>query len=168
MPLNPMPNRLERDFKSFTCGTKDPRAGITLEFSIDGLPDEGEVLFDSRNAEGAGILLRAISRGRTEVVVSDGRTVSSWASDSDSLDTIETNHVSVIIDGGPKLILFVVNGVLCDGGDERQFGWGRYNPALRTINGASEASVAACVSKVAIHARALLVNECTRKSPAVV
>jgi hypothetical protein len=76
--------------------------------------------------------------------------------------------VSVIIDGGPKLILFVINGALCDGGDERQFGWGRYNPALRDINGASEAAVSACVSEVAIHTRALLVNECARKNSAVV
>jgi hypothetical protein len=135
-----------------------------LEFSIVGLPDEGEVLFDSRNAEGAGILLRALSNDRIKVVVSDGRTVSSWTSDSDCLDPVETNHVIVIIDGGPKLILFVINGVLCDGGDERQFGWGRYNPALRDINGATEAAVSACVSEVAIHTRALLVSECTRKS----
>jgi hypothetical protein len=139
-----------------------------LEFSIDGLPNEGEVLFDSRNAEGSGIFLWAISNGRIEVMLSDGRTVSSWASDSDSLDPVETNHVSVIIDGGPKLILFVINGVLCDGGDERQFGWGRYNPALRDINGASEAAVSACVSEVAIHTRALLVNECASKNSAVV
>jgi hypothetical protein len=168
MPLNPSPNLLERDIQSFTCGTKDPRAGVSLEFSIDGLPDEGEVLFDSRNAEGSGIFLRAISNGRIEVMLSDGRTVSSWASDSDSLDPVETNHVSVIIDGGPKLILFVINGVLCDGGDERQFGWGRYNPALRDINGASEAAVSACVSEVAIHTRALLVNECASKNSAAV
>ncbi len=33
-------------------------------------------------------------------------------------------------------LLFVVNGVLCDGGDFRQFGWGRYNPWLRGVAGA--------------------------------
>ncbi len=43
---------------------------------------------------------------------------------------------AAIVDGGPKLILFVVNGVLCDGGNFRQFGWGRYNSWLRGVAGA--------------------------------
>jgi hypothetical protein len=67
--------------------------------------------------------------------------------------------VGIIIDGGPKLIVFVINGVLCDGGDERQFGWGRYNPNLREIKGAAEAEVDACVTEIALYDRALLVSE---------
>jgi len=74
------------------------------------------------------------------------------------------NNVGVIIDGGPKLILFVINGALCDGGDERQFGWGRYNPALREINGVSDASVHGSVQEVALYDRALRVSELVGKS----
>ena len=36
--------------------------------------------------------------------------------------------------GGPKIITFVVDGVLGDGGEERQFGWGRFSPHLRVPN----------------------------------
>jgi hypothetical protein len=50
------------------------------------------------------------------------------------------------VDGGPKLILFVVDGVLCDGGDERQFGWGRYSPTLRTPHGAPTLRIAPAMS----------------------
>jgi hypothetical protein len=46
------------------------------------------------------------------------------------------HHVVVTVDGGPKVITFVIDGVLCDGGDDRQFGWGRYNPNLRSVRGA--------------------------------
>ena len=49
----------------------------------------------------------------------------------------DDHHVIFTVDGGPKIITFVIDGVLCDGGDDRQFGWGRYNPHLRSVNGAS-------------------------------
>jgi hypothetical protein len=45
------------------------------------------------------------------------------------------HHVSIIVDGGPKLISFVMDGILCDGSGQRQFGWGRYSPHLRHANG---------------------------------
>ena len=43
--------------------------------------------------------------------------------------------MSVIVDGGPKIIMFVVDGILNDGGEQRQFGWGRFNPYLQEVNG---------------------------------
>ena len=45
------------------------------------------------------------------------------------------HHVVAIVDGGPKIITFVVDGRLCDGGDFRQFGWGRFNPNYRGPGG---------------------------------
>ena len=39
---------------------------------------------------------------------------------------------------GPKIISFVVNGILCDGGAYRQYGWGRFSPGLRHVNSASK------------------------------
>lgn len=32
----------------------------------------------------------------------------------------ESHHVTGIVDGGPRIITFLVDGVLCDGGDERR------------------------------------------------
>ena len=45
------------------------------------------------------------------------------------------HHIVVNVDGGPKIITFIVDGKLCDGGAARQFGWGRFNPNLRDLNG---------------------------------
>jgi hypothetical protein len=157
MPQLPLLSTRDLDCPYF--GTKDLRAGCSIELLIDGIPTRGETLFDSRNGEGAGILVRSLDAAKIEVVLSDARTVSSWTSDAGCLVEGEPNHVGIIIDGGPKLILFVINGVLCDGGDERQFGWGRYNPNLRELKGAAAAEVGAFVTEVAIYGRALRVSE---------
>ncbi len=169
MPMPGLPRLSTRDLECMDNHGKDLRAGCTLEMWIDGIPAPGTTLLDSRNGEGAGILVRSTESAGIEILISDSRTVSSWSSDAGSLAEGKPNHVGIIIDGGPKLILFLINGVLCDGGDERQFGWGRYNPDIRELNGSAEARVDACVREVTLHDRALRVSEVVRngrKSPA--
>ena len=51
-------------------------------------------------------------------------------------------RVAVTVDGGPKIITFVVDGVLNDGGATRQFGWGRFKPELGDVNGLSQVKLA--------------------------
>ena len=65
----------------------------------------------------------------------------------------------IVVDGGPKLILFVVDGVLCDGGDFRQFGWGRFSPHLRHITGEKALTIGPCVRGLGVYERALRVSE---------
>jgi len=65
-------------------------------------------------------------------LLNDGRTGSTWESDRGLLQSGRWHHVAIIVDGGPKIITFVVDGRLCDGGQDRQFGWGRFNPQLRS------------------------------------
>jgi hypothetical protein len=159
-----LPLLTSRDFvRDDQCG-KNLRAGCTVHLALNRIPAEGAILFDSRNAEKAGILVRVIESAKIEVSLSDARTISTWTSDAGALKQEGLNNIGIIVDGGPKLILFVINGVLCDGGDERQFGWGRYNPALREINGATEASVHTSVQEVALYDRALRVSEIFCKS----
>jgi hypothetical protein len=67
--------------------------------------------------------------------------------------------VVATVDGGPKIITFVVDGVLCDGGDERQFGWGRFTPNLREVNGAASLRVHPSVQRLRIYNRALRTSE---------
>jgi hypothetical protein len=43
--------------------------------------------------------------------------------------------VAIIVDGGPNIISFVVDGVLCDGGTACIYGWGRFTPELGDISG---------------------------------
>jgi hypothetical protein len=46
-------------------------------------------------------------------------TVIRWSCDPGTLKTSAWHHVVATVDGGPKVISFVVDGALCDGGEAR-------------------------------------------------
>jgi hypothetical protein len=79
----------------------------------------------------------------------------------------QRHHVVIVVDGGPKIITFVVDGVLGDGGEERQFGWGRFSPNLRAPNPDPTAGpdskpkvrIDAAVASLRIYNRALRTSE---------
>ena len=48
----------------------------------------------------------------------------------------------IIVDGGPNIITFVVDGVLCDGGSSRDFGWSRFSKEMDDVNGSRELKIA--------------------------
>lgn len=163
VPMPALPILSSRDDADADRG-KDLRAGFTLEvrFHLDHLTGE-QVLLDNRTPEGNGFCLHIAEKGTLELILGDGRTESRWECDPDMLGTKRDHHAVVIVDGGPKLIMFVVDGILCDGGEHRQFGWGRYNPNLRTPQGGPALRIAnrleVNISLVRIYARALRVSE---------
>jgi hypothetical protein len=65
----------------------------------------------------------------------------------------------VIVDGGPKIISFITNGQFNDGGEHRQFGWGRFNPNLKNVLGLAELQKSSSVLKLAVFQRALRTAE---------
>jgi len=87
----------------------------------------GQVLLDSRNPAGAGVAVTTTETGTLQLEISDGVTAARWDTDPGVVKAgEEACHVVFIVDGGPKLISVVVNGRLCDGGETRPFGWGRF------------------------------------------
>jgi hypothetical protein len=54
----------------------------------------------------------------------------------------QTHHLVAVVDGGPKIISFIVDGKLCDGGGYRQFGWGRFSPDFYDANGGEDVRIA--------------------------
>ncbi len=93
------------------------------------------------------------------IALNDGRQECGWQSDRGAFGAVGPQHATIIVDGGPKIIAFVVNGVLCDGGDERQFGWGRYSPTLRTPAGAASLKIGEGVRSLRIYTRTLRTSE---------
>jgi hypothetical protein len=156
IPLPVLPNFVRRSSR-LDQATEDLRAGLSVE--LWATPQPGAVLIDNRTAEGRGFALRATEGGAVELILNDGRTESRWASDPGSASPPDLHHIVAIIDGGPKLILFVVDGRLNDGGDARQFGWGRYNPHLRSVNGAPHLRIHSSVRRLRLYGRALRVSE---------
>jgi hypothetical protein len=96
-------------------------------------------------------------------VLSDGQTRNAWDCDPQALASGRPLHVVVAVDGGPRIITFVVDGRLCDGGEFRQFGWGRFSPDLAHANGSARLRIAPTldgrVESLRLYSRALRTSE---------
>ena len=159
-----LPALLQRDYEAGDYRTRDNRAGFTIELraTLEHLRP-GQVLLDSRSDDGRGLLLQTADAGAVELLLNDGRTENRWACDPGSLTIGHEHHIGIIVDGGPKIIAYVIDGRFNDGGEHRQFGWGRYSPNLRTPTGSDRLriapSLAGSLSVLRIYERALMVTE---------
>ncbi len=116
--------------------------GFSIDFRITVADlSPGQVILDARNADAKGIALSTADGGAIRIELSDGTHKAAWQSDANLLQPNTPHHVAVIVDGGPKLITFVVDGQLCDGGTARQYGWGRFPNTLGDVNGAATGPV---------------------------
>jgi hypothetical protein len=162
MPRLPLFHQRNRDRAD--GGGQDLRQGFTLDLWLL-LPsvEPGQVILDSRVPGGQGLLLVTTDTGTLRLSLGDGREQSSWDTDPEAVQAGKLQHLVIIVDGGPKIIRFVVDGVLCDGGERRQFGWGRFSPTLRSANGAPVLKIAPKVTgyvrSLRIYGRALTTSE---------
>ncbi|MHC1693675.1 MAG: sialidase family protein [Eubacteriales bacterium] len=158
-----LPVFLRQDNTRSDYGTRDNRSGFTLELWADiSSFGVGRVLFSSMTPDGKGITLLTSLYDSVELTLGDGRCECRWRSDAGSASP-GLHHIAVIVDGGAKIVSFVIDGRFNDGGAERQFGWGRFSPTLRHANGREEAQVGdrhgVSVKVMRIYARALMTSE---------
>jgi len=95
----------------------------------------GQVLLDTRGSVGAGFVLSTTEKAALRLELHDGQNGAAWDCDPGVLRPGVLHHVVAIVDSGPKIITFVVDGRLCDGGEHRQYGWGRYQGNLGDVGG---------------------------------
>ena len=100
---------------------------IDLRVRFDTL-EPGQVVVDNRAPSGAGFRVSVVDPGVVRLEMSDRNHVSCWDCDAGLLVPGQPHSIAFIIDGGPKTISVVVDGVLCDGGEQRDFGWGHFTP----------------------------------------
>ena len=154
-----LPPFLRRSGRS-PYGTEDLRAGFSIELWLQlDSSVAGRVLLDTRLENGQGLLVQHKGNGQLELLLSDGRTRASWDSDPRVVSVGKRHHVVITVDGGPKVISFVVDGRLGDGGDFRQFGWGRFSPHLRHANGSPRLLTDGAIDSVRVYGRALRTSE---------
>ena len=155
---------IERNTNSADHRSKDLRNGFSIDiwFQLNSLKS-GQVLLDNRSPNGEGVALQTTDKGTVAIVLNDGRTENRWDCDPGLIEKRNLHHLIVIVDGGPKIITFVVDGILCDGGEYRQFGWGRFSPNYRGITGMDNLRIGPSlngrVKSLRMYDRALLTSE---------
>lgn len=155
---------VQRDGSRGDYGGKSIPNGFTIDiqFNLENLKGN-QILLDARDSSGKGWAIITTPDKTIQLSLNDGRTQSVWDSDQNMLKPDKDHYVSIIVDGGPKIIAFVVDGILNDGGDTRQFGWGRFNPNLQSVTGAEEikigANVKGNIQMVNIYNRAIKISE---------
>ncbi|MBI1353776.1 MAG: hypothetical protein GC160_05470 [Acidobacteria bacterium] len=141
-------------------GAEDLRAGFSIDLWLEPRSVEaGQALVDNRAENGQGFALVTAADGALELILNDGRSESRWESEPGSLVAGRRTHVAAVVDGGPKIITFIVDGILQDGRDFRQFGWGRFSPNFRSAAGSEVVRVAPDVRGLRLFGRALRTSE---------
>jgi hypothetical protein len=119
--------------------------GFTIDMwlALDDL-GAGQVVLDScgRADEAPGIRIETTADGTLGLRMSDGARSARWDTDPGAVSPGGPHHVVFIVDGGPKIVTVVADGVLLDGGAGRQYGWGRFDARLVDVTGSGELRVA--------------------------
>ncbi|MCO5234729.1 MAG: glycoside hydrolase [Chitinophagaceae bacterium] len=135
--------------------------GFTIEFSLKtGKWLPGQNLLNATDGSGKGWKIRMGENRTVELIMNDGQTEAVWESTPGILSTDKDHYVSIIVDGGPNIICFVIDGVLDDGGNYRQFGWGRFSPYFKSVNAAKNINILGDkIERLTIYGEALTVSE---------
>ncbi len=119
----------------------------------------GGMLVDTRDAKGRGLALTTTDDATVRLELSDGKTQFTWDCDAGVLQPGKRHHVVAIVDAGPQIVSFIVDGQFRDGGPQRQFGWGRYAEPLGDVTGGGTVRVAPVVEKARLYDRYLRTSE---------
>jgi len=138
--------------------------GLTLDLwlRLDDL-GAGQTILDGRDGQGRGILLSTGAQGTMHLTLADGTARAAWHTDAGALAAGRTHHVVAIVDAAPRLISFVVDGVLCDGGPTGLQGWTRYESDIADVRGSGTLKVGpalkGAVQRLRVYRRYLRVSE---------
>lgn len=159
-----LPKFTTRDIETPDHRQKDLRNALTIQMSLRlNTARKHQNLLDNRTDTGKGFCVLMAENNSLKIILNDGRCESSWCSDPQTIFKGHWHDVAIIVDGGPKLILFIIDGKLCDGGPYRQFGWGRFSPNLRDINGHDVLTIGkdidGVVKSVKLYDRAIMTAE---------
>ena len=144
--------------------SRPSRAGFTVDvwFRLSELR-ANDTLLSTRQADGRGLRLSVSDRGTIDLSLSDGRSENSWDCDPGMVNAGTLHHLSAVVDGGPHIISLVVDGRIADGGQHRQFGWGRLSRDFYDANGAPTLRIApnlrGSIERLAVYGRALRTSE---------
>ena len=150
-----------------TFASIDKGAGLSFDLRFRLPSDERRVLVAVEQAKGVGLAL-VFEGGVLSLHANDGKGRESWSCDAGLLESGREHHVAVVVDGGPGIVSWIVDGVLCDGGDKRVRGWQRFRTRGEKATRLGRAAQAAskqrvkkdeAVKRLRIYARALRTSQ---------
>lgn len=107
---------------------------FTLSFSYE-FDDESEVLFSTLVGSCGIELCWNADASRLELLCGDGQYMSCFWDDDLLLRRRGRHEIRIAFDGGVKAVYFVTDGIFCDGGERRQFGFTRFDRHMQSLNG---------------------------------
>jgi hypothetical protein len=141
---------------------KLPALSTQPGFSLDFQLTLKELTADQVLFESPGLTIKTGTRFNLVAEFTDGTSKSRWESDygthAGTLKTGVTQHIGLTVDGAPRIVTWMVDGVLNDGGATRQFGWGRLDPGIRKCNDAG-AVAQSRVARLHVYSRPLRTSE---------
>jgi len=151
-----LPEFYIRDYSQMDMAGKHTGSGFSLH--LEAFFNGNAALLDGSDMQGRGLKLEAFPDGSLLMEMGDSWSTSSICSEP-CLVKEEKNLITIIVDGGPGIISFVVNGKFLDGAEFRQFGWQRFSPILRHVNWSPDWKLSSEVAKIEIFSRALMTVE---------
>lgn len=135
--------------------------GLTLDFTLDGsVLKKGDVLFDNRDEQMTGLSLTVDDEEAIVFRMKNKTSADGVVWSSDPVAAKDGNvFLTVIVDAGPKIISFVVNGQIHDGEGKRIHGWGRFSEVPSDIAGSGTFRLSPAVKTLRIYDRYLRTNE---------
>lgn len=150
---------IERIYGDVNKHTQDNYTSFAFKFKF--IPDNhSKRLFSTENNSGKGISIIWDADSSTIVFcMSDGKRSVICRSDSEPFQDKHTHTVTIIVDGGPRIVLFVVNGKLCDGGQSRQFGYSWFDQYLIDVNGNEVPYIDESIKTLILYQRHMRISE---------
>lgn len=151
-----LPEFFTRNYQSPDHSGMATNSGFAIELDLTLHNPGNQPLINGQRGDRRGLALNIINDGCLELLMNDGWMEQRMTSEP-CLKTGK-NHVVVNIDGGPRVVSFIVNGRFCDGAEYRQFGWQRFSPYFRHVNW-SEKWTVENVGQIKLYDRVLMTAE---------
>ncbi len=140
--------------------------GITIEMLLNCKNlKPGQIILDTKANTNKGIQITTATETTLKIEVSDGENAPYiWTCDNNILQANKNHYVSFVLDKAARIISVIVDGRLCDGGYQRQYGWSKFPNTINEIKGVNKCNILtssdAVIKQLSIYDRYLTTSEC--------
>jgi hypothetical protein len=113
--------------------SKSTEFSFTLRFSYEF--NNSEVIFSTMNGGKGMELSWNSSKKQLELLIGDGQRFNLFINDDILLEESGRHKIAIAFDGGVRAVYFVTDGVFCDGGNKRDFGFTRIDRGFLSVAG---------------------------------